>query len=119
MLLKFGFVSGLGWILDFSIFSALCYFGMQAGLANAFAASVAVTFVFFSSLRPIFRDHGNYVGRKLLIYWVYQMIAVSLASYSVGYLAITGLNPLLSKVVVTPVTFMVNFLFMRWLATIR
>lgn len=118
MLLKFGVISGLGWMIDFSIFVALGALGFIPGVANGIAATVAVTFVYFSSLRPIFKYEGHYMMRKLMSYWLYQLIAVALASIAVNFLADAGLHSVLAKIVVTPFTFLANFLFMRWLAEV-
>ena len=91
---------------------------MSPGFANGIAATVAVTFVYFSSLRPIFQYEGNYLMRKLAAYWFYQLVAVTLASLAVDYLAAAGLHSIAAKVFVTPFTFLANYLFMRWLAEV-
>lgn len=116
MLIKFGMISGIGWLIDFSIFTLLCSAGVMPGYANGVAATVAVTFVYFSSLRPIFKYRGNYVFRKLLAYWAYQVLAVTAASFAVNFIANLEVHPVIAKVIVTPFTFVANYLFMRWLA---
>jgi len=118
MLLKFGLISGLGWLLDFSIFVALGAAGFLPGVANGIAATVAVTFVYFSSLRPIFKYEGHYMMRKLMAYWLYQLVAVTLASLTVNFLATAGMHSIVAKIVVTPFTFLANYLFMKWLAEV-
>ncbi|MFF7394925.1 GtrA family protein [Achromobacter sp. NPDC008082] len=118
MLLKFGLISGLGWLIDFSIFVALCAVGFIPGVANGIAATVAVTFVYFSSLRPIFQYEGHYMMRKLMAYWLYQIVAVTLASLIVNFLATVGMHSIVAKIVVTPFTFLANYLFMKWLSEV-
>ncbi|MFF7058859.1 MULTISPECIES: GtrA family protein [Achromobacter] len=118
MLLKFGLISGLGWLIDFSIFVALGAAGFIPGVANGIAATVAVTFVYFSSLRPIFKYEGHYMMRKLMAYWLYQIVAVTLASLAVNFLATVGMHSIVAKIVVTPFTFLANYLFMKWLAEV-
>lgn len=119
MLLKFGLISGLGWIIDFSIFTLLCSLGLIPGVANGIAVTVAVTFVYFASLRPIFQYHGRYLFRKLCAYWLYQLLAVAVASVAVNAIAAHVAHPVVAKVLVTPLTFMANYLFMRWLAEVN
>ncbi len=116
MLIKFGMISGIGWLIDFSIFTFLCNVGMIPGYANGIAATVAVTFVYFSSLRPIFKYRGSYVFRKLLTYWTYQVVAVAAASLAVNLISSLEVHPVIAKIIVTPFTFVANYLFMRWLA---
>ncbi len=119
MILRFGLVSGIGWLVDFALFALLTRAGTPVALANFVGASTAVTYVFFASLRPIFRYGGRYAGRKLLLYWTYQALAVTAASWLIHAVSALGVAPLLSKVLVTPLTFVANFLFMRWLARER
>lgn len=119
MFLKFGVISGLGWLIDFSIFVTLGAVGVIPGIANGIAATVAVTFVYFSSLRPIFKYEGHYLVRKLVAYWFYQLFAVTLASLAVNVLATSGVYPVMAKIIVTPFTFLANYIFMRWLAEVR
>ncbi|MBO9330455.1 hypothetical protein GHR37_15030 [Achromobacter xylosoxidans] len=116
MLVKFGMISGIGWLIDFSIFTMLCSLGIMPGYANGIAATVAVTFVYFSSLRPIFKYRGNYVFQKLILYWIYQALAVTIASLAVNFISNLNFHPIVSKMIVTPFTFLTNYVFMRWLA---
>ncbi|EFD1681761.1 TPA: GtrA family protein, partial [Escherichia coli] len=51
MIVRFAVVSGLGWLIDFSIFALLNLLGLPIWLANIFGATAAVLFVFFVSVR--------------------------------------------------------------------
>lgn len=116
MLAQFAGVSGTGWALDFTVFYGLCLLGVPVYAANLVGATVAVLFVFFASLRPIFLYQGTRTHGKLLRYGLYQIIAISLASFCIDAISRQGIPALWSKVLVTPVTFVCNFLFMRHLS---
>lgn len=116
MISQFALVSGTGWVIDFAVFYGLARAGLPVYLANIVGASLAVVFVFFASLRPIFLYEGNRTPGKLLQYVVYQCVAIPLASMAIDALSEAGIELLWSKVLVTPLTFVCNFLFMRFLA---
>ncbi|EFH8408151.1 hypothetical protein HRZ17_004215, partial [Escherichia coli] len=59
MIVRFAVVSGLGWLIDFSIFALLNLLGLPIWLANIFGATAAVLFVFFVSVRRIFQYNGH------------------------------------------------------------
>jgi putative flippase GtrA len=123
VLSRFALISGLGWLIDFSVFSLLCQH-WPVYMANLMGASLAVLFVFFASLRPVFLYAGQQTSRKLLQYIVYQVVAIWLASLLIDALSVTlggmfgqaSWLPLSAKVIVTPLTFVANFMFMRWLS---
>ena len=113
---RFGVASGIGWLLDFCIFAVLVHQGLAPGLANAVGASAAVVWVFFFSVRRIFRYGGASVHSRFLIYALYQALMIAAASVGVDSIVrVAGANALLAKALVTPLTFMANFFFMGWL----
>ena len=115
-MVRFAAVSGIGWILDFCIFTVLVDQGFAPGLANAVGAGAAVVWVFFSSVRRIFRYGGTSMRSRFLIYALYQALMIAAASLAVKSLVrVTGTDALLAKVLVTPLTFLANFFFMGWL----
>lgn len=120
MMLHFGVISGIGWLIDFSVFSGLAWAGVPVWAANMAGASIAVLFVFFSSVRRVFRYQGSYLLGKLIAYIAYQVVAITLASLLIDALTQwMGIAPLLSKVLVTPLTFYANFQFMSFITTGR
>jgi putative flippase GtrA len=114
-LLRFALVSGTGLVLDTAVFLALVRLGLLAGYANLISASMAVTFVYFVSTKRVFEYAGRFLLGLFLIYCVYQVLAVSAASWTVGALVAAGFVPLLAKVLILPVTFLANYLFMAFL----
>lgn len=120
MIFRFAVVSGLGWLIDFSIFALLNSLGFSVWLANIVGATTAVLFVFFASVRKIFQYNGHYILWKLLNYIVYQIIAIICASLLIDFIALQfGMLPIIAKIIVTPLTFYANFQFMSFLTTGR
>lgn len=118
MIVRFGVISGVGWLIDFSLFAFLCWLGAPIWVANMLGASVAVVFVFFTSVHRVFEYEGGYLVRKLIAYAIYQAIAILAASFLINALSQSfGLAPLLSKIFVTPLTFYANFQFMSLITT--
>ncbi|RZI85099.1 MAG: hypothetical protein EOP38_06360 [Rubrivivax sp.] len=116
MIGRFAIVSGIGWTIDFSVFYGLCEAGAPVFIANLAGATLAVLFVFFMSLRPIFLYQGGRTSGKLVRYAAYQALAIPLASAVIDALDHLGTGPLWAKLLVTPFTFLCNFLFMRFIA---
>lgn len=118
-IVKFGVVSGIGWLIDFGIMATLTHaLGVRPLWANIAGASVAVTFVFFTSIYRVFIAEHRFLIGKFLVYCLYQVAAVSAASWLIDYLTLRlEIDPVLAKVLVTPATFYANFLFMAWLVT--
>lgn len=120
MIVRFGMVSGIGWLIDFCLFVSLGWLGAPVWAANMIGASVAVLFVFFASVRHVFEYEGGYLVGKLIAYVVYQAIAILAASLLIDALTRWfGLAPVLAKILVTPLTFYANFQFMSLITTGR
>ncbi len=116
----FALVSGLGLVLDYAIYTALCESGVRPGFANLASAGAGVTFVFAVSARRIFRTDHEFLLAPFALYIVYQVVAVSLASLAVDTAtsALDGLY-LAGKTLVLPFSFTANYLFMSWLLASR
>lgn len=119
-ILQFAGVSGTGLAIDYAIYTVLCAGGMPAGWANLISAGTAVTFVFVASARRIFQTEHRYLERLFAVYAVYQVVAVSAASWAVGTATeLFGGRYLLGKTVIVPLSFTANYLFMAWLLSAR
>lgn len=120
MILRFAIVSGLGWLIDFVIFTLLTMANIPVWMANVIGATTAVLFVFFASVRKVFQYKGHYIYGKLMSYIAYQIVAILCASFLIDFITHQfSLYPLLAKVIVTPLTFYANFQFMSYLTTGR
>lgn len=116
---SFGVVSGIGWGLDFLVFTVLTELGSPVAAANLVSAGIAVSFVYLRSVRHVFRCAGYRWG-EFVIYAAYQVAAVAIASLAIAALAqALAIAPLLAKVLVTPMTFAANYLFMAALLARR
>lgn len=122
--------SGMGWIIDFSIYSIITTFlGTNVLYANIISSIPAVTFVFFVSTKKTFSNNSTNVSLKLkyIIYIVYQLILLFIIS-SLGQwlfdilITIPWITNILGryikifiKVIITPITMTINFLVMKGL----
>lgn len=118
MILRFGVISGAGWLIDFSLFSFLGLLGTPVWLANIIGATTAVVCVFFISVHRVFEYQGHYLMRKLFCYIAYQAVAILVASLLIDTLAAWfDLLPVVAKILVTPLTFYANFQAMSLITT--
>ena len=126
--LKFALTSGIGWIIDFTIYSILVYlFDVNVSTANFISALPAITFVFIVSTRKTFEKNNSRIPLKFkyLIYVVYQFVLVSLVSIFAGFLnslpvedyisisLILDFKELIIKCIITCITLVCNFFTMR------
>jgi putative flippase GtrA len=114
-LLRFALVSGVGLGLDFVLFIALLWLSVAPFPANMISAACAVSFVYFASVRKIFQYQGGFMLGLFLLYLVYQVVAVTAASWGVSFLADRFVSPVAAKVIILPLTFGANYLFMTLL----
>ncbi len=122
---KFIGVSGIGWILDFFIYTCLGLVSENLILNNTISSWVGVTFVFIFATRKIFKNKSRISLKwKYLIYIVYQIILIFLISKFLDLINIFIINnidlqvikdfsPILSKIIVTPITMILNFIVMK------
>lgn len=114
--MAFAAVSGAGLALDFCVFLLLmAVVGVSPGFANVISGAVAITFVFFVSVRRIFQFEGGFLFGRFVVYVVYHAFGLAVASAAVAYLSQHHLTPWLAKTAVLPFTFTANYLFMALL----
>ncbi|MBE6140465.1 MAG: hypothetical protein E7172_02890 [Firmicutes bacterium] len=125
--ISFIFVSGIGWILDFSTFIILTnIFDFKILFANMLSAIPALSYVFIRSNKSIFKNQNSKLDLKYkyIIYFIYQIILVtsisflgeSLFKYFVNKIDIAFiLNNLkiIIKIFITPITMFLNFVIMK------
>ena len=125
-----GFIgfSGIGWLIDFTIFNLLNLISDRIGLHNIISSLCGVTFVFIMSTRKTFvqKEGGLSLKWKYLIYVVYQLVLIYAVSKLLvvidaqlgTWLAGTFFAPytaVLAKILITPVTMVINFIVMKLL----
>jgi putative flippase GtrA len=111
----FAAVSGAGLAIDLSLFMILIRCGAPAGAASFVSGSAAVTFVYFASVRRIFSYQGRFLFTLFAAYLAYQAAGVGAASWAVSALVANHVAPVLAKLLILPVTFPANYLFMSLL----
>jgi putative flippase GtrA len=119
-IVKFAGVSGAGLCLDYVVYTLLCSGGVDAGWANLLSAGLGVTFVFAVSARRIFESSERFLLGLFATYALYQVAAVSAASWAVGEATdLLDGRYLLGKTLILPLSFTANYLFMSWLFSAR
>ena len=136
---KFAVLSGIGWLIDFTTFTVLTSNGMPAFYANLIGATIAVSFVFLSARSLVFLEHERPLVNSFAGYFLWNVVAILLASLTIQYLSdflrtehlflrgvqITLDLPLLlptvdlpsvvSKIAITPVTMLLNYVVAGYL----
>lgn len=123
---KFFGISGIGWLMDFTIFTLLSSFGFNVVYSNFISSAVAVSFVFWFSSKKTFKEKKFGLGLKYkyIIYIIYQIILILVMSYIIKALSnfiftsisielIKNYAKIISKILVTPVTMVLNFIVMK------
>lgn len=120
-------ISGLGWILDFTVFTILGIILEDLFYASVLSALAGASFVFILSPKIIFKNKNNISLKiKYVIYIFYQILLILFISYLIvevehllqlyliNYLPIIeNLCYILSKILVTPVAMISNFLVLK------
>jgi putative flippase GtrA len=122
---KFVGLSGIGWILDFCTYSVLGLVSSNLVINNIISSWVGVTFVFLFATRKVFQNNSRISLKwKYLIYILYQcvliffiskllnMINTVILDYATAVL-IVRFSAIISKILVTPVTMVLNFFVMK------
>jgi putative flippase GtrA len=122
--IKFFGISGIGWCLDFSVYIFLTQkLNWPVFQSNYISSILAVSLVFYVSTRKIFKESTSKISirSKYLIYLTYQILLLSLVSilgqYLSTYLGMLGLysniTKILAKIIITPITMIINFVVMK------
>ncbi|MFW2487156.1 GtrA family protein [Clostridium chromiireducens] len=129
---KFLIISGTGWLIDFLIYLLLAIkLNFDVGYSNFISGIPALTFVFMVSTRKIFECNtdGLSLKRKYIIYFLYQMILIIIISlfgqilYSIinissfnKIIIIKEYSKIITKLIITPITMVLNFCVMKILS---
>lgn len=124
--IKFTFVSGIGFIIDFIIYNILTLiFHINVGISNMISSLVGVTFVFFTSTKHIFENNTSNIKLKYkyLIYVVYQIVLILIASRVIiifknffinsNIMLVAKYAKILAKIFITPFTLTINYFVMK------
>lgn len=129
--IRFFGLSGLGWCIDFSLYLIFTLvFDWPVFYSNCLSSIPAITLVFFVSTKKIFKNSEQRIplGIKYAIYVCYQMILLTMVSILGQYLAlwignlakelvlIEKVSKILVKIIITPITMVMNFFVMKIMA---
>lgn len=126
--IRFIGISGIGWCIDFSLYLVFTSaFHWPVFISNCLSAVPAVTLVFTVSTAKIFQKTSGKVPvyGKYAIYLVYQLCLLLIVS-SLGQwlsdsvilkagdvMVIAKLSKVIAKIMITPVTMVMNFFMMK------
>lgn len=126
--IKFFGISGIGWLIDMVIFTALTNLEVNTILSNIISSLVAVTFVYFTSTKKIFINKNEKINlnKKYVVYVIYQVLMILASSTLIGlinngiilyinYEIFLKYSKIIAKILVTPLTMICNFIFMKLL----
>lgn len=127
--INFLFLSGIGWLIDFTLYLLFSnVFNLKIIHSNILSSIPAVTFVFFVSTRKVFSKNNSKISlkEKYLIYFLYQLILIVLISLLAQYLYFLSLKnismnvelkllKIIIKILITPITMLINFIVMKFL----
>jgi len=110
-IVKWFFTVGIGLIIDLIIFYTLSSNSVNIFLSSLISSGLAITFVYFSSIRYVFQDKDYAISRYIL-FILYYAISISFFSFMITILVYEfSLVPLVAKIVTLPCSFLVNYFF--------
>ncbi len=122
---KFLGLSGIGWLLDFCTYTGLAFISKNLVLNNTISSWVGVTFVFIYATRKVFKNDSKIsLKLKYAIYLVYQCVLIFFISkllnvingaiiFNIEIEFILRFSAIISKLLVTPITMVLNFFVMK------
>ena len=131
--LRYALVAGLGWVVDFAIYTALSVgLGWAVTPSNFVSSVIAVTLVFFLSKSKVLTRHNEKIPVQVqyLLYILYRLAVIALLSWLAGYvhrfllslswftaveLLRENVKPI-TKILITPFTVLINYIALCWIA---
>ncbi len=122
---KFFGISGIGWLIDFTSYTIMTsILKIDIMIANIISSFLGITFVYLVSTRKLFQNNSKYnLKVKYIAYILYQVIFVLLVSYLMTFLKkyllgfdiklVSDYVNIITKIVVTPFTMVINFIVMK------
>lgn len=110
--IRFFFSTLTALVIDYGLYSLLCWAGLQPGWATLISSSTSTIVLYFLSTRLAFRSDDSL--RRVIAFCLWY--ATSIIGFSIIVQLVhdlSGWNWLLSKLVTLPVSFSVNFLASR------
>ena len=129
--LKFGGLSGMGWLLDFALLMSMVgALGVPPFAANVVSSSIAALTVFLVSRRFIFDRSEGALGTRVAVYLFYTLCLITAAAWAMtliiqvlaglaqanGYALSPAVLTACAKVLITPPQLLLNFLMSRYMS---
>ncbi|CAK7048588.1 GtrA family protein [Saezia sanguinis] len=112
-LMRYAFSSICAVLLDIALYAFLIWaIQLSPFYANAISSVVSVIVVWFLSGRYLFAAHRISL-KKYITWYVYQFIVILIYSAMVKGLVDYGVNELLSKLLITALSFVINSTFFK------
>ena len=121
-------ISGIGWLIDFSLLNILHIVITDIFVCNLLSSFIAVSFVFILSARKNFVQNPNGINIriKFVLYVIYQILLITLMSFLLKRISVAtaqffsdslikNFSAVISKIVITPITMILNFIVMKLL----
>lgn len=118
-------LSGIGWILDFCTYTILGFVSSNLVVNNMISSWLGFTFVFMFATRKVFQNNSKISLKwKYVIYFLYQCVLIYFASRLLNGIhslilsyveieVILKFSSIISKILVTPITMILNFFVMK------
>jgi putative flippase GtrA len=116
-LFYFGLISGTGLAFDLLTFVTLLSIGLGPFGANLMSCVAGVCFVYFASVRRVFRYRGRFLISMFAAYAGYHSGGILFVSAVLAAVCSFGPSPFVAKLGILPFTFGANYLFMSWLTS--
>lgn len=122
---KFFGLSGIGWLLDFVVYAIIGVYSANLLVNNIISSWAGVTIVFIFATRQVFKNNSKIpLYWKYLIYILYQCILIfaiskllniinSLIVENIDWVIVGSFAPIIAKILVTPITMILNFFMMK------
>jgi hypothetical protein len=123
--IRFIGLSGIGWILDVCTYTVLGFFSDNLIINNMVSSWLGLTFVFSFATRKVFQNNSRIPLKwKYLIYLLYQCILIFVISKLLNFInamiianvtfeLVLKFSAIISKILVTPITMVLNFFVMK------
>lgn len=123
--MRFIGISGIGWILDFCVYASMGMLFSNLVMNNIISSWIGVTFVFVFATRNVFKNNSNIsLKLKYFIYLFYQCVLIYFISKflnvinsaivsNIEFKLILKFSSIIAKILVTPITMIVNFFAMK------
>lgn len=124
-MMRFIGISGIGWILDFCVYASMGMLFSNLVMNNIISSWIGVTFVFVFATRNVFKNNSNIsLTLKYFIYLFYQCVLIYFISKflnvinsaivsNIEFKLILKFSSIIAKILVTPITMIVNFFAMK------